>query len=185
MMGAMSARTLLSGAEFEQLPEEEGHRYELLDGEIMEAASATAEHSFIQMELGAELRGFLRASGGVCLPEIEFRVGPNTRLRPDLAVLRAETWARVDQTTVPVAVMPEIAIEIVSPSEHALKLDRKVAAYLEAGVAEVWVIYPNTRHVQKHIGEVIQNVPESGMLETPLLPGWTFPVQALFPTRSR
>jgi Uma2 family endonuclease len=41
---------------------------------------------------------------------------------------------------------PDLAVEIISPSESAADVDRKVDQYLEAG-AIVWLLYPGSRKV--------------------------------------
>jgi Uma2 family endonuclease len=75
--------------------------------------------------------------------------------------------------------MPDIAVEIVSPSESASALERKVDAYLAGGIAEVWVVYPATRHVFVHTGGGIRKLADAEALASPLLPGWSLPVRNL------
>jgi Uma2 family endonuclease len=76
---------------------------------------------------------------------------------------------------------PELAVEVVSPSETARDLNRKIDLLLAGGCLAVWVIYPDEQEVRvflpdgaaytRHIHEV---------LTTELLPGWELPVSALF-----
>jgi Uma2 family endonuclease len=176
----MATHTLMSAAQFDQLPQDEGQKWELLDGELIPVSSATPRHSFIVMELGHSLRLFLRRSAGVVLPDTEFAIEESRRLRPDLALLSAAQWAQVDQLKVPVTVMPDIAVEIVSPSESASGLERKVDAYLQAGIAEVWVVYPESRHVLVHSRASIRKLDESAVLDSERLPGWSLAVKELF-----
>jgi Uma2 family endonuclease len=42
---------------------------------------------------------------------------------------------------------PELAVEIVSPSQSAEDLEVKVQQYLRSGGKQVWVVYPITRRV--------------------------------------
>lgn len=69
---------------------------------------------------------------------------------------------------------PELAVEIVSPSDSAEDLDQKVMQYLAAGSLSVWVVYPRTRKI--HIHRAHSNplvVEENQFLEAPeLFPGW-------------
>ena len=77
---------------------------------------------------------------------------------------------------------PELAIEVVSPSESAADLNCKVELLLKAGSLAVWVPYPKQREVRvflpngvayrKGLGDTL-SMPE-------LLPGWEFPVARLF-----
>jgi Uma2 family endonuclease len=113
------------------------------------------------------------------LPETEFAIGAN-RLRPDIAVLAREEFERIGEGRSPVRELPEIAIEIASPSESASEMERKVAAYLEAGVGEVWVVYPRTQHVYVYTGFCAQLVDRESLLTTAFLPGWSLPVGDIF-----
>jgi Uma2 family endonuclease len=51
----MPVRTLMTAEQFDALPEEEGRKWELLDGELIEVSSATPEHNFILARLFALL----------------------------------------------------------------------------------------------------------------------------------
>lgn len=78
---------------------------------------------------------------------------------------------------------PELAVEIISPSESAEDVDEKVELYLAAGSKTVWVVWPNTRHVLIHYanGEV-RKAGLGGFLDAPeVLPGAKIPVDSIFP----
>src|SRR5712691_3904814 len=106
----MAAQTLITAEQFDQMPVEEGRRYELLDGELIEMPSATPLHNWILLALGSKLTDFLEQTGwGVAIPDTEFALGGQRRLRPDLAVLRADKWAQLDLTKVPVLAVPGLS----------------------------------------------------------------------------
>ena len=44
-----------------------------------------------------------------------------------------------------------MAVEVVSPSNTALDMERKVSQYLSAGTMEVWLLYPDTRRLHLYI----------------------------------
>jgi hypothetical protein len=71
-------------------------------------------------------------------------------------------------------------IEIPAPSESAARMERTFAAYLEAGVSEVWVIYPDTRHLFVHTTSGARLCGRHAVLDTPLLPGWSLQVNEIF-----
>src|SRR5579872_2121800 len=177
----MATQTLITAEEFDQLPEQEGRRFELLDGEMIEMPTATARHNFIQMRLGAELHGWLKESRGAVLPTTEFAFGSN-RFQPDLAVLLAAKWKEVEQSRCPVLIIPDIAVEIVSPSESAWNLDRKIGICLSQGVSEVWIVYPDSQHMLIYGANGIRNLVHTDRLETPLLPGWSIALSEVFAT---
>src|SRR5579863_5889226 len=169
----MPVRTLMTAEQFDALPEEEGRKWELLDGELIEVPSATPEHNFILAQLLSLLHGFaISRRLGVVLPETDLAVRANTRLRPDMGFFSAETWRTVDVKRVPVVQTPDIAVEIISPSETATTIHRKVDAYLKWGVQEVWLIDPEVRTLFVHSRAGVQRLSEGAFLTTEFVPGW-------------
>ncbi len=76
---------------------------------------------------------------------------------------------------------PDLAVEVVSPSERSGETMRKINDYLRAGTGTIWVIYPETRQVVVHTpaGATILN--EDQTLDGgALLPGLAIPVAAIF-----
>jgi Uma2 family endonuclease len=178
----MPVRTLTMTAEqFDALPEEEGRKWELLDGELIEVSSATPKHNRILMRLSSLLNTFAESKSlGVVLPETDLAVRANTRLRPDFGFFSSETWRTVDLDRVPVVETPDIAVEIISPSETAVTIHRKVDAYLKWGVREVWLIYPEIRTVFVHLPGAVQQLTEGAFLLSDLIPGWRLQIADLF-----
>jgi Uma2 family endonuclease len=178
---AMATQTLVTAEQFDKLPLEEGEQYELLDGELLEMPSANLTHNAILTILGGSLVNYLRPQSlGMCVVETEFAVGPSRRLKPDAAVLLAEKWAAADRLRIPVQVIPDLVFEIVSPSESAYNLERKVAAYLDAGTTEAIVIYPDPPHAYVHTTSNIRKVAGTETLTSAVLPGWSLPLAELF-----
>lgn len=91
-----------------------------------------------------------------------------------------ERYKRAGEGRRPVRELPEIAVEIVSPSDSAARMERKIAAYLRAGVREVWVIYQETEHLYVHTTAGVRLVDRDADLETPVLPGWSLKVGEIF-----
>jgi Uma2 family endonuclease len=177
----MPVRTLMTAQQFDALPEEEGRKWELLDGELIEVSSATPEHNLILMRLSSLLHTFAVSRRlGVVLPETDLAVGANTRLRPDLGFFSAETWRTVDVKRVPVVQTPDIAVEIISPSETATTIHRKVQAYLSWGVQEVWLVDPEVRTLFVHSRGGVQRLSEGAFLTSSFVPGWQLQIADLF-----
>jgi Uma2 family endonuclease len=176
----MATQTLMTAAQFDALPEEDGRRWELLDGELIEMSSATASHNEVEAKLLVSTRVFMdtRRLGRV-IPDTEFAFGED-RLRPDLSILSEAKWTKLDRHKVPVRILPDIAVEIVSPSEAAETLERKVTIYIETGVAEVWVIHTKQQYMYVHTADSVRRLRNTEALSTPLLPGWSLPLAELF-----
>lgn len=109
-----------------------------------------------------------------------FRIGQNYRFIPDLVFVSAKRAALIDLQTTPVNIVPNLAVEVISPSETAFDVDTKIAAYLEAGVQEVWTIYPHNHRV--HIESDMANhiFRSHDTLRSDLFPGWSTPIASLF-----
>ena len=91
-----------------------------------------------------------------------------------------EKALRLDPDKTPIPGVPDIAIEVISPTECASESHDKVRAYLRNGSAEVWQVYPKSRTVQIYRGEISRSVESSQQVESDLLPGFVLPLSSLF-----
>lgn len=182
-MGATRSR-LLTAEEFWALPGD-GKGRSLVRGEVVEAVPPGGKHGGIALELGARLRewaksgpdGYVGVESGSLV-----RRGPDTVRGPDVSYVRA---ARVPADGAPEGfweIPPDLAVEVVSPSESAEEVREKVHDYLSAGVPLIWVLYPRTREVVVHTPDGLARTYGSGdVLEGfDVLPGFTCPVAKLF-----
>ena len=62
----------------------------------------------------------------------------------------SDDFMRVRGFETPYTRAPELCIEIVSPSNSRKELREKVAAYLEAGAVEVWIVFPQSNRIEFH-----------------------------------
>jgi Uma2 family endonuclease len=97
-----------------------------------------------------------------------------------VGVVLGEKATRLDPDKVPIPGAPDIAIEVISPTERASESHDKVRAYLRNGTAEVWQVYPKSRTVQIHRGETARSLEWSQPVETDLLPGFALQLASLF-----
>ncbi len=118
--------------------------------------------------------------------EMLFALGEANRLsrRPAMAYVAYDRWPR--ERRVPRAsawkVIPDLAVEVISPSNKASEVLAKVHDYLRAGVQVVWVVYPNEEMVYRYRSPTdVIILTRSGTLEAPeLLPGFRLPLDQLF-----
>ena len=141
----MAKIAVISGVQFDALPYDEGRRWELLDGELTPVASPALQHQEIVFRLLMELKGHVADDEAIVSHDVEFALSADTRLRPDVWLMQSPRSLRLDPSDVPIPGAPDLAVEIISPSEYAAESMRKVAVYLENGVKEVWQVYPKTR----------------------------------------
>jgi len=119
----MATKSLLSIADYAALDEPAGVRYELSEGELIVSPSANYFHNQIRDEFNSRLRVFVKEQklGGV-VSEMDFQLGDDTVRRPDIAFISAARLEGVDLQSVPLAIAPDLAIEIVSPGDRAADL---------------------------------------------------------------
>ena len=161
----------------------DGTRYELSEGVLICMPPSGGESSFVALNIGSELRAFARrerlgicggADGGFLL-----RSGPDVLRFPDAWFVRAE---RVPLGGIPRGFWPgapDLAIEVLSPSDRWADVLRKVTEYIEAGTRLVWVIDPETRraHVFRPDRAPLV-VDEHGSLDgEDVLPGFALPLR--------
>jgi Uma2 family endonuclease len=178
----MAATTAMTGAQFDALPYEEVRRWELINGELIAMPGATPRHQYLVSRVLIALWFFIETAknGALALPDVEFALTDLDRVRPDVCVLLKEKADRLDRDKIPIPGAPDIAIEVISPSESASESHEKVRVYLRNGTAEVWQVYPKSRTVQIHRREISHSFEADQHIATDLLPGFDLPLTSLF-----
>ncbi len=126
--------------------------YEIVNGERVELPSLGVYSSWIATRLGSRLGPFVEdRSLGTSVIETLFILNAerNLRRRPDVAFVSAQRWPldrRIPETG-DWDVVPDLAVEIVSPNDLATEVHAKVQEYFSHGVSRVWVIDPDERQV--------------------------------------
>ncbi|MGC9948372.1 MAG: Uma2 family endonuclease [Bryobacteraceae bacterium] len=178
----MATITTISGAQFDAMPYEEGRQWELVNGELISVPSPTWQHQEYVLRIQLAFRRYFETSkmSGLAGQDVEFSLSDHDRVRPDVCVLLGDNARRLDPEKTPIPGAPDIAIEVISPSERASESHDKVRAYLRSGTTEVWQVYPKSRTVQIHRGETARSLEWSQPVETDLLPGFAFELASLF-----
>lgn len=147
----MGTTTKLTFEEFLQLPEEPGKHFELDRGQLIVEPSPTYRHNRIRQRIARHLEDFVQRNelGGITV-EQDFRLAPDIVRNPDVAFVATESLSRMDVDRTPVEGVPDLAIEVISPSNSAQDMLTKVHQYLDAGCQAVWVFYPNLKLVEVH-----------------------------------
>lgn len=150
--------TLITLEEYENLPNDDLYIDEVSRGLLVREPRPGTQHAEIVTELSYALRRHLDEHPvGRVLTECGFLLSRNplTIRGPDVAFIRAE---RVPATKNPSFFdgAPDLAIEVVSPSNRGGELLQKVGEFLVAGTLLAWVVYPKTNTVAEHTraGEV-------------------------------
>ena len=151
---------------------------ELLDGELIQLPPAKRKHMEIAHRIhdpADACRGQGRASAklGAVYLETGYKFSNRAWLQPDVSIpYRDQPCGDYFESA------PALAVEVISESNTAEQMDRKVETYLTNGGAEVWLVYPKTRRVwvyREGHAEEFQNV-----LRSTLLPGLEIDLKQLF-----
>ena len=146
----MSTTRQMTEADLLAAPDD-GFRRELVDGEIVVMSPAGTLHGQVILRLTARLWAHVeeRVLGYVFESSTGFRL-PNGNVRsPDLAFTARERMA-LDDIDGFCDVVPDLAVEVLSPSDSKRQVLEKVGEYLDAGVRLVWVIDPRARKAVVH-----------------------------------
>jgi Uma2 family endonuclease len=165
--------------------EDDGNRYELVRGELVKMTPPGGGHGRLLLDFGSQLRAFVLASDiGELFGDSGFRLSqdPDIVRAPDIAFLR---WERVPpEETIDrfLPGPPDLAIEIVSPSDRASDIAEKVEDYLDAGTRLVWVMHPRRRTVTVYYPDRTARIlRESDVLDgEDVLPGFRIAVVDIF-----
>jgi Uma2 family endonuclease len=130
-----------------------GERFELIDGVAYCMAEPNTEHQGISMALSGKLFNYFE--GKPCRPfaaPFDVRLfyedddSDDTVVQPDLVVVcESEKLGKEGCRGA-----PDLVIEILSPSNSAIEMLRKLNLYLKAGVREYWVIDPEHKLVEAY-----------------------------------
>ncbi len=153
---------------------------ELYDGRVV-YKMANPEHGLIQLFLAGRLAVYLEKNPvGYVMPETNFRLWPDRSREsriPDIAFVKKERMPE-DLHKFP-TMAPDLAIEIISPTDNLFKVLDKVDEYLEQGAQIVWLVVSKTREVwvctkeQKYSVRDVLTAPE-------VLPGFELEVEKIF-----
>ena len=159
-----------------------GQKHELLGGELVVSPTGV-QHGYIASRLLAALLEFAlkHRLGLVVDSSTGFRLKHGDCLSPDASFVRRERLGKeLTQKFFPGA--PDLAVEVLSPGESLVAIDKKLAAYFADKTRLAWVINPADQTVRVHHSPKRCKTLSAGdcLDGEALLPGFTFPVAALF-----
>lgn len=162
---------------------DDGKLRELVDGQIVEWDVTTARHSFLELALGSEIRSFVRQHrlGRVCSGEGMVRVlGSERDARGyDLAFYRRGNLPPDPDAPATVAV-PDLVVELISPSDRADRVFEKNEDWLRNGVRLLWYIDPETGETTVYHGRTVSHVGPDELLDGyDVLPGFAIRLRGL------
>lgn len=178
------SKTLISAAELLALAN--GRRVELVRGELVDMPPIGFLHFRVSGTLIIWIGTFVRERElGVAGPELGFVLArnPDTVRAPDVAFIRSDRILHRDSRGF-FEGPPDLAVEVLSPSETASEVQQKVREYLAAGTPLVWVVDPQTELVTVYYPNGMARVHGGDELVSgeDVLPGFSFRPVDLFRT---
>lgn len=175
---------LMTAEELLAMPDD-GFRYELVRGELVKMPPAGHMSSFLEMRVGIKLGAFIEESGlgRAYSSNGGFRLesDPDTVLAPDASFVRQERVEAVGDGDGFFPGPPDLAVEVISPSDRLAEVADKVAEWLAAGTRMVVVVNPRNRTVQAHTSDGVTELTEQDTLNGgDVVPGWRLPIADIF-----
>ncbi|MFO0807729.1 MAG: Uma2 family endonuclease [Gemmataceae bacterium] len=161
--------------------------YEVVGGVRVAIPHMGSRASILANRLARLLNNFAEPRQlGEAMVEVLFEINADgLQRRPDIAFVSPARWVpEMDGLDDPAAftTVPDLAVEIVSPSNTAMEILEKRADYFASGVRAVWIVYPKQRRVEVyssvddyrplHVGDTIDG--------GDVLPSFQLPVTDLF-----
>lgn len=159
----------LSWEAFEQLPDD-GRHHELIEGKLQTLPPPKLRHSEVVKRLFTALAGIEKQAGCTAFQEAGYKLthDPASWIQPDVSFIRQD---RVDHSDPDGYLLgaPELAVEVISPSESASDVERKIELLLAHGSLIVWVIYLRSRKVRVFLHDGSEST--RGLHDSLTLPG--------------
>ena len=176
---------LVTAEELLEMPDD-GVRRELIRGEIREMSPAGDRHGDVGMQLGWRLGHHVSVNslGKVYLAETGFKLAsdPDTVRAPDIAFVRRERVEREGTVLGFRTGAPDLAVEVISPSDRFTAVEDKVFEWLDAGARMVIVLNPEQRTatVYRSRQDIVVLTERDRIDGADVVPGWTVAVSDLF-----
>jgi Uma2 family endonuclease len=178
-MTVLSEKSRYSPEDLLTLPD--GDHYELVNGRLVEKPSG-AEASWVAVQVAVRLTAYQHlgwvfgsGAGYQCFPADYNRVR-----KPDVSFVLRQRLNRIPKGHI--CIVPDLAVEVVSPNDLYSEVQQKLVEYLDAGVPLVWVVDPESRTVTVHDQSRGFQLRNSDVLTGgDVLPGFRCEVGELFP----
>lgn len=165
--------------------------YELIAGELRTMSPTGGTHGILCARLAVLLYQYVEANdlGVVFGAECGFKVetNPDTVIAPDVAFVRYEKMATVENMDKFLPFAPDLAIEVLSPSNTFSEIDEKIELFLAAGTQAIWIVNPRRRTVTIYQQQNAPRILTEGdaLFDEDILPGFRYELTRLFTVTKR
>ena len=182
----MSTTSPFTADQLLRLPSGMGQRFELVAGELRVMSPAGWRHGEIVGSLHSILGAFIRQKklGKVFGAETGFQLGvdPDTVRAPDFAFISKRRLPKKLPKASYWPGAPDLAVEILSPSDRTGEVDEKITQWLTGGAQAVWVVDPKLQIVTIHQAGKRAQIRSAGEIlqGDPVVPGFSCAIDELF-----
>jgi Uma2 family endonuclease len=165
---------------------DDGFRYELVKGELRRMAPAGHEHGRVAVRFTWRLAQHVEANnlGAVYAAETGFLLSsnPDTVRAPDVAFVSRKRLEKVERKEGYWPGAPDLAVEVISPSDTYTEVEEKAIEWLEAGVLMVLALNPRKRTVTvyRSLNDIIILNEEAILDLDEIVPGFKVTVKDIF-----
>ena len=165
---------------------DDGWRYELVKGELIRMSPTGQEHGEITINVTVPLATHVKSKklGVVLAAESGFWLerDPDTVRAPDIAFISRERYVKVGRTPKYWEGAPDLAVEVLSPSDTVKRVEGKVVSWLQSGARMVWIVSPKLHTVTVYLSLTeISVLTEKDILDGgEVIPGFEIPVAEVF-----
>ena len=175
---------LMTAEELLAMPDD-GYRYELIRGELVKMAPASHEHGREgnRVNVSMSVQVYANDLGETYAAETAFLLArsPDHVLGPDGAFVRKKRADAARDVPGAFPGPPDLAIEVISPTDRLTRVADKVQDWLEHGTLMVIVVNPRNQTVQVHTPDGIVELTEADTLDGgDVVPGWSMAVADIF-----
>ena len=174
--------------DLEVLPQSEGTRYELIDGELFVTRSPHRKHQQVAGKFFAALDAWSEESGlGEAIPSPGIIPSDADNVIPDVVWVSHEQLSLIEDEAGHLIGFPGLIVEVLSPGENNIRRDReaKLKLYSVQGVQEYWIADRLAKRLEVYRRQngqlvLVATLLAEDELTSPLLPGFHCLVSCLF-----
>lgn len=169
---------------FAALPDND-QRYEYINGEARAMSPAGGRHGRIGIRIASLLDAHLYPDDGhVYDSSTGYRLPNGDVLSPYVSVILAGRLPGEEEPVGFIPIAPDLAVEIISPSDLYAPLQEKIGAYLGWGVKAVWAVEPELRQIMVHTAQQIERIhSDDALAGGDAVPGFSAHLDEIFPPR--
>jgi Uma2 family endonuclease len=161
----------------------DGLKRELVNGEIL-VSPAGWEHSEITIKIICILATFLEDHpvGKLATPDLGIWLSGGNLRCPDVTFIRSEKVPKGEKRKKFLDSVPDLAVEVLSPSDRPGFVSEKISEFLANGVPIVWLVNPSDKTVTEHRSrpEIKEYSGDDVISAEPILPGFSCPISRFF-----